>query len=221
MRSSGAPPADKAKAGVDARYRVSQGVALDLTYNTDFSHVEADTQQINLTRFNLFFPEKREFFLENADIFGFGDIPYEPKSGYEKRRNAVVLLSALFGTFETGEPLSLRGGVRLSGRAGSWGLGLLSIHHESQRCRAGKYVHRCAGTPRSLLPFRRRFIFVSRESAEPGDFNRWSGGDLNLRVGQKWSASAFWAATTGPELRGDNDQKKSRPSGTTAFSTHR
>ena len=94
LRSDGAPPADKAKAGVDARYRVSQGLALDLTYNTDFSHVEADTQQINLTRFSLFFPEKREFFLENADILGFGDIPNERSPVRPKRGDAAVLLTA-------------------------------------------------------------------------------------------------------------------------------
>ena len=60
--------------GVDARYGIMQNVGLDLTYNTEFAQVEADEQQINLTRFNLFFPEKREFFLENQGLFAFGGV---------------------------------------------------------------------------------------------------------------------------------------------------
>ena len=57
----------------DARqYRVGEGLALDVTYNTDFSQVEVDQQQINLTRFSLFFPEKRDFFLDGANYFQFG-----------------------------------------------------------------------------------------------------------------------------------------------------
>ena len=58
--------------GVDAKYGVTQSLTADFTYNTDFSQVEADEQQVNLTRFNLFFPEKREFFLENQGTFAFG-----------------------------------------------------------------------------------------------------------------------------------------------------
>ena len=58
--------------GLDVKYGVTSSLTLDLTYRTDFSQVEADQQQVNLTRFSLFFPEKREFFLENTGIFGFG-----------------------------------------------------------------------------------------------------------------------------------------------------
>ena len=58
--------------GLDVRYAVTQNLSADFTYNTDFAQVEADEQQVNLTRFSLFFPEKREFFLENAGLFSFG-----------------------------------------------------------------------------------------------------------------------------------------------------
>ena len=58
--------------GVDVKYGISQNLTSDFTYNTDFAQVEADEQQVNLTRFNLFFPEKREFFLENQGTFAFG-----------------------------------------------------------------------------------------------------------------------------------------------------
>ena len=62
-------------AGFDVKMGVSSQLTLDMTVNTDFSQVEADEEQVNLTRFSLFFPEKREFFLENASIFQFGRSP--------------------------------------------------------------------------------------------------------------------------------------------------
>ena len=61
--------------------RVTQGLVADLTVNTDFAQVEADEQQINLTRFNLFFPEKRDFFLENQGTFSFGGVPINSAGG--------------------------------------------------------------------------------------------------------------------------------------------
>src|SRR5688572_25595621 len=63
-----------AAAGLDVKYAVSQGLTGDFTLKTDFAQVEADEQQVNLTRFSLFFPEKREFFLENQGMFAFGGV---------------------------------------------------------------------------------------------------------------------------------------------------
>ena len=60
--------------GVDVKYGLTKSLTLDLTYNTDFAQVEDDIQQVNLTRFNLFFPERREFFLEGQGIFAFGGV---------------------------------------------------------------------------------------------------------------------------------------------------
>ena len=70
-----APPVENdwlADAGVDVKYAVTQNLALDVTVNTDFAQVEVDEQQVNLTRFNLLFPEKREFFLEGRGVYDFG-----------------------------------------------------------------------------------------------------------------------------------------------------
>ena len=64
--------------GLDVKASVTSNFTVDLTYNTDFAQVEADNVQINLTRFNLFFPEKREFFLERASLFQFGASPLSP-----------------------------------------------------------------------------------------------------------------------------------------------
>ena len=72
VRRRASPTISTATWGVDVKYGVTQNLTADFTYNTDFAQVEADEQQVNLTRFSLFFPEKREFFLENPGTFAFG-----------------------------------------------------------------------------------------------------------------------------------------------------
>ena len=85
--------------GIDAKFGVTPSLNLDVTYNTDFAQVEVDEQQINLTRFNLFFPEKRQFFLENAGTFAFG------KSGVN------LFFSRRIGIdTDTGAPVPIVGG---------------------------------------------------------------------------------------------------------------
>src|SRR5947208_17158025 len=86
----------------------------DLTVNTDFAQVEADQQIINLTRFPLFFPEKREFFLESSGIFAFGT-----------EGRAQLFYSRRIGLDTLGAPYPILGGGRVTGRAGSWTLGVL------------------------------------------------------------------------------------------------
>ncbi len=67
--------------GVDVKYGITRNLTADFTYNTDFAQVEVDEQQVNLTRFSLFFPEKREFFLENQGTFAFGGLSAAPPPG--------------------------------------------------------------------------------------------------------------------------------------------
>ncbi len=111
--------------GIDAKLGVTEGLTADFTYNPDFAQVEADEQQINLTRFNLFFPEKREFFLENQGIFSFG-------GGATSGRAAggsdmpVLFYSRQIGLEGTRE-VPLRAGGRLTGRAGAFTLGAINI----------------------------------------------------------------------------------------------
>lgn len=110
--------------GVDAKYAVTEGMTADFTYNTDFAQVEADEQQINLTRFSLFFPEKREFFLENAGIFDFGGTV----AGIQGTGSDAPLLfySRRIGLQGTREVPLLAGG-RLTGRVGRFSIGVLDI----------------------------------------------------------------------------------------------
>ncbi|TFH39671.1 MAG: hypothetical protein E4G95_00460 [Bacteroidia bacterium] len=102
-------------AGVDMKIGLSNNLILDLTVNTDFAQVEADAQQINLTRFSLFFPEKRPFFLEKSDVFNF-DLLGANNLFYSRR----------IGLHE-GSPVSIIGGARITGRVGEWDIGLLDM----------------------------------------------------------------------------------------------
>jgi hypothetical protein len=103
-----------AEAGGDAKLQLTQGMTLDLTLNTDFAQVEVDDQQVNLSRFGLFFPEKRPFFLENAGFFNVGGGGNEL---FFSRRIGIV----------GGQPAPIQGGGRLSGRTMGMNVGMLHI----------------------------------------------------------------------------------------------
>ena len=105
--------------GFDLKYEVRPGLVLDATLNTDFAQVEADDEQVNLTRFDLFFPEKREFFLENAGVFEYGVRDYGPPP-------FLLFFSRQIGIADDAVA-PIAGGVRLSGRAGNQTVGLLNV----------------------------------------------------------------------------------------------
>jgi hypothetical protein len=108
------------KAGGDVKYEVRPGLTLDATVNTDFAQVEVDSEQVNLTRFDLFFPEKRDFFLENAGIFEFGmRAAIEPPP-------FLLFFSRRIGISDSGS-VPLVGGARLTGRVGAQTVGLLDV----------------------------------------------------------------------------------------------
>jgi Domain of unknown function (DUF5916) len=116
---SGVRPADTdfdPDAGGDLKYSVTPSLSLDLTVHTDFAQVEVDDQQINLDRFDLFYPEKRPFFLENAGFFTVGN-PGEIDLFFSRR----------IGIGPSGEQVAIDGGGRLSGKAGKYNIGLLSM----------------------------------------------------------------------------------------------
>ena len=111
-------------AGLDVKYGVTQNLVADLTVNTDFAQVEADEQQVNLTRFSLFFPEKREFFLENQGLFAFGGTGSGAFRGNDT--TPILFYSRRIGLHE-GREVPIRGGGRLSGRMGRFSVGALNI----------------------------------------------------------------------------------------------
>ena len=105
---------------MDIKYGLTRGLIADATFNTDFAQVEEDVQQVNLTRFSLFFPEKREFFLESPASFQIGLA--EPEN-QEPRRDLVPFFSRRIGLSSDGRPVPVLGGLRLTGRTGRHGIG--------------------------------------------------------------------------------------------------
>ena len=111
--------------GLDVKYGVTSGLNMDLTVNTDFAQVEVDEQQVNLTRFPLFFPEKRDFFLENAGMFQVG----AGSGGFG--RLADLFFTRRIGLSDAGQPIPIYGGARLSGKAGRHNIAVLNITTQS------------------------------------------------------------------------------------------
>ena len=112
--------------GIDLKYGLTQNLTADVTVNTDFAQVEADEQQVNLTRFSLFFPEKREFFLENRGLFAFGGAGAGPFGG----DTPVLFYSRRIGLDDTGGVLRevpIDAGGRMTGRVGKFSVGVMNI----------------------------------------------------------------------------------------------
>jgi hypothetical protein len=104
------------EAGLDVKYGISNSMIMDITVNTDFAQVESDDQQINLTRYSLFFPEKRPFFLERSSVFDFS-----------LGGNSNLFYSRRIGLSEDDDPVRIYGGARITGRIGKWDMGLLNM----------------------------------------------------------------------------------------------
>jgi TolB-like protein len=118
--------------GLDMKYGVTDGLTADFTVNTDFAQVEVDEAQVNLTRFNLFFPEKREFFLEGQGIFEFGggldqDVTTFYFKGQMYGGEAPVLFFSRRIGLDDGRAVPIRGGGRLTGKTGPYSIGLLDV----------------------------------------------------------------------------------------------
>jgi hypothetical protein len=109
----------KYDAGLDIKYSLTPNLTADLTINTDFAQVEADEQKINLTRYSLYFPEKRIFFLEKSDVFDFSFLG-----------GNNLFYSRRIGLYD-GSPVRIYGGLRLTGRIGEWDIGLLDMQTAS------------------------------------------------------------------------------------------
>src|SRR5690606_12745819 len=120
---------------LDIAYKLTPQLNASLTINTDFSATEVDDRQVNLTRFGLFFPEKRDFFLREADIFEFGGIGGQRQSSIPGlntlAQNGRPFFSRRIGLSTTGEIVDLEYGGKISGRVGRFELGALSIRQDA------------------------------------------------------------------------------------------
>lgn len=190
--------------GVDAKFGVTPALNLDFTYNTDFAQVEVDAQQVNLTRFNLFFPEKRPFFLENAGYFTMG----APQS-------IELFFSRRIGIANDGSVVPISVGARLSGKAGSYNLGFLNMQTEDVPGLAHANNYTVASVSREF-PNRSSVgaLFVNRlgtgDLAGDDNWNRTFGVDGKLGFGPDVTVTGFAARTQTPGLDGDDHALRGR-----------
>jgi hypothetical protein len=181
--------------GVDAKYGITPSLTLDLTYNTDFAQVEVDEQRTNLTRFQLFFPEKRPFFLENAGVFSAGT-PQAVDLFFTRR----IGIDAT-----TGQPQPILGGGRLTGRVGGLTVGAMQLFTDDAGTAAGNSF--TVGRVLKEVSARSRvgLIGVQRLSTKDrDDYNRTFGVDGRLGLGQQWTVDAWAAKTETPGRTGDD-----------------
>ena len=191
-------PGDDLTGGADMRWGVTQGLTLDMTYNTDFAQVEVDEQRVNLTRFSLFFPEKREFFLENAGIFEFG-----PPAGRSDFRPPFfkAFFSRRIG-LENDERVPIDYGARLTGRVGGWNIGLLDVQTETTPLDEGEIVPSANwGVVRIKRNLGERSsigaIFTNQQS-DAGDWNRAAGVDFDVNPSARVNLNGFFIASQDP-----------------------
>ncbi|MCA9735051.1 MAG: carbohydrate binding family 9 domain-containing protein [Deferribacteres bacterium] len=179
----------KRELGLDLKYSLTSNLTLDLTANMDFAQVEADDEQVNLTRFSLFFPEKRLFFQERSSVFEFA-------TGDGTR----LFYSRRIGIDEDGNIIPIYGGARLVGRIGTWDVGAMNLQTEKS--------YELESENFNVLRWRRRLfnpfssvggIFTSRINAR-GDNNFALGLDSNIRL---WGDDYLAFALAQSVLRGD------------------
>ena len=206
----------KGDAGLDAKYGLTTGLTWDFTLNTDFSQVEADEQQINLSTFSLFFPEKREFFLENSGIFQFGSSPDRMAQGGGGRATGLnndfyLFFSRRIGLSDTNNtPIPIWGGTRLTGRAGGFELGFLNMQQKEIGDPA--LPNFSPGVNFTVARLRKNMLgnsdigvmMVNKEVMNSTRYNRALGVDANLRFGQALSFNSYFAKSFLPN-GGDGD----------------
>ena len=181
--------------GADAKIGLTPSLTLDLTYNTDFAQVEVDDQRVNLTRFPLFFPEKRPFFLENAGIFSSGT----PQA-------VELFFSRRIGIDSVGNPLRIAGGGRLSGRVGGTTVGLLEIlTDDALPGRPGQSFTVARAVREVSRRSRIGVMAVQRMSRGGGDdHNRTWAVDGRLGLGDALTLD-WWGAKTETSQRSGDD----------------
>ena len=191
----------RAAVGFDAKYAVTQNLTADVTYNTDFAQVEADQQQINLTRFSLFFPEKREFFLENQGTFSFGGVAVGSLNAGVS--DAPILFYSRRIGLNDGQVVPIVGGARLTGRAGPYSVGLINIHTDDVRGGGRATNFTVARLKRDVLGRSSVGMMVTNRSAGTTDGARSLayGVDGTFALLQNLQINTYWARATGTSYR--------------------
>lgn len=179
---------ENGEVGGDAKVQITQGLTLDLTYNTDFAQVEVDDVQTNLTRFSIQFPEKRPFFLENSGMFSVGG------------GGASLFFSRRIGIARDGNRVPIQGGGRLSGKVGGLNVGLLHIRTDEMEGVQSEQSYSVVRLARELG--NRTSIggaFLQRDGGLlADDYNRTYAVDGQLGIGTAWNFDMIAARTDTP-----------------------
>jgi hypothetical protein len=183
--------------GLDARYGVTAGLNLDVTINTDFAQVEVDDQQVNLTRFGLFFPEKRDFFLEASNFFTMGTGAAFTSSPVQ----TDLFFSRKIGLSDSGQPVPILGGARLTGKMGRNSVAVLDVQTDSAFSKPGDNFFVSRYSRDVLRRSRVGAIFINKDSVDGSPhYNRTMGVDANFSLSSSFQATGYVAKTlTNPD----------------------
>jgi len=197
---------------LDVFYRLTPSLNAALTVNTDFSAADVDNRQVNLTRFNLFFPERRDFFLNDADLFQFGGIGGgfggNQATSRGGRENARPYFSRTIGIGANGEQVDLKYGGRISGRVGRWNIGTLAVRQDESAAvdASDLFVSRISANV--LDESSLGFIFTDGDPQSNLD-NTVYGVDFRylntqLASGRQLQGDAWYQQSDTPGLNGDD-----------------
>ena len=213
--------------GIDVKYGLTENLTADFTVNTDFAQVEVDEQQINLTRFSLFFPEKREFFLESQGIFDFGQVAGFGGFGGSARGSLnaapgvfppgdapTLFFSRRIGLDAAGRTVPILGGGRLTGKVGDFSVGAINIQTDGASATDAASPTGAAGTNFSVLRIKRDILrrsrvgamFTNRSVSLEGDgANQAYGLDGSFSFHDNVNFYGYYARTNTPGLEGDDE----------------
>ncbi|MFZ9584096.1 MAG: DUF5916 domain-containing protein [Pseudohongiellaceae bacterium] len=198
---------DRIDPSLNVFYKITPNLTSVLTVNTDFSATEVDNRQVNLTRFSLFFPEKRDFFLQDVDIFTFGGRGGGGFSG-GGRQNGIPFYSRRIGLSRSGQPVDIDAGIKLSGRVGEWNVGALAVQQGENGSLDAQSLFVGRAALNVLSESSLGMIFTSGDPlSETG--NALGGLDFryqNTRFSERYtlSGNAFYQQTDTEGLDGDD-----------------
>ena len=206
--------------GLDVKYGVTQNLTADFTYNTDFAQVEVDEQQVNLTRFSLFFPEKREFFLEGRGIFDFArGVTFGGMTGpggggrpggggfFGGGYAPTIFFSRRIG-LDGGQTVPILGGGRLTGKVGNFSVGALNIQTDDVAGTSAASTNFTVVRLKRDILRRSRIggIFTGRSVSTEGDgSNAAFGLDAAFSFYDNVNFNGYYARTRTPGLEGDDE----------------
>ena len=196
--------------GLDVKYGLTSNLTADLTLNTDFAQVEADQEQVNLTRFSLYFPEKRPFFLEGAGLFDFGI----PRPSFFSPPPLILFYSRRIG-LEEGYAIPIIGGGKITGKVGPYGIGLLNVltdeFHTDPSITDEDEIVDLSRTNYSVMRVTRDLFSGSSIGAiainkqDTDTYNRAGGLDFAYRPNDSIDVRGLWARTYDEEVSDKND----------------